>query len=111
MKAIGAGLCALLTTTGSVLAQQTSQPYFHQGHHMWGGGYSWFMGLIMMILFIAIVAALVLLLVRWLGGESNPHSTHPQIMPVKTPLDILKERFAKGDIEKEEFEERRKILE
>ena len=30
--------------------------------------------------------------------------------PTRTPLDILKERFARGEIDKEEFEERRRVL-
>jgi putative membrane protein len=29
----------------------------------------------------------------------------------KTPLDLLKGRFARGEIDKEEYEERRRILE
>ena len=30
--------------------------------------------------------------------------------PARDPLDILKERFARGEIDKEEFEERRRVL-
>ncbi len=30
--------------------------------------------------------------------------------PPRTPLDILKERFAQGEIDKEEYEERRRVL-
>ena len=47
-------------------------------------------------------------LVRWLGGPGHGVALHHP--PGKTPLDILKERFAKGEIDKEEFEERRRVL-
>jgi putative membrane protein len=56
------------------------------------------------------LVAVVVLLVRWLGGPWQgtvpPHHSGPG----RTPLDILKERFARGEIDKEEFEERRRVL-
>ena len=76
---------------------------------MWSGGwYGWFFGPIMMIVMIAVAVLLVVLLVRWVGGFGPGRAGHtPQ---EKTPLDILKVRFARGEIDKEEFEERRKVL-
>ncbi len=76
---------------------------------MWDGGWhGWFFGPIMMIVFIAVAVVVVVLLVRWLGGPGIGGAPyHP---PGKTPLDILKERFARGEIDKEEFEERRRAL-
>jgi putative membrane protein len=89
-------------------AQQGEGPYY--GHHMWGGGWSgWFFGPIMMIVFIAIAVVVIVLLVRWLGGPGHGAPPH-HLSPGKTPLDILKERFARGEIDKEEFEERRRLL-
>jgi putative membrane protein len=76
---------------------------------MWHGGwYGWFFGPIMMIAFIAVVVVVVVLLVRWLGGPGHGGALHSP--PGKTPLDILKERFARGEIDKEEFEDRRRVL-
>ena len=67
-------------------------------------------GPIVMILVLAAVIALAVLLVRWFGGPW--HGMHPphNVQAGRTPLDILKERYARGEINKEEFEERRRVL-
>ena len=91
------------------LAWAQRDPEFYGPHMMWGGWYGMFMGPLMMILFIAVIVVLVVLAIRWLGGGGHTSAPHAP-PPTKTPLDILKERFARGDIDKEEFEERRRVL-
>ena len=71
--------------------------------------YGMIFGPIMMILVLATVVTVVILLVRWLGGGSwQPFNDNRQ--PSKAALDILKERFAKGEIDKDEFEEKKRLL-
>jgi putative membrane protein len=60
-------------------------------------------------LFMILMIAVVVLLVRWLNGPW-PGTTLHRAPPGRSPLDILKERFASGEISKEEFEERRHVL-
>jgi putative membrane protein len=75
----------------------------------WDGDYGMIFGPLLMIVLLALMIAAVVLLVRWLGGPWQgivPHS----VSPGRTPLDILKERFARGEIDKNEFEERRRVL-
>ena len=95
---------------GLVLAQQSSEPYrYGYGPHMmdWGAGwYGMILGPIFLILTLAVLIGLAFILMRWLGGPW--HGTH--VPPGRAPLDILKERFARGEIDKEEFEERRRVL-
>jgi len=106
-----AALAAVWSWAGPALAQQTRPDYYQYGPHMmWGGGYGWFIGPIMWLLFIAIAVVVVVLLVRWLGVSGGAPGGSAGA-PGKTALDILKERFAKGEIDKKEFEERRKVLE
>jgi len=79
------------------------------GQHMWNGGWhGWFMGPLMMIVFIIVAVVAVLVLVRWLG--SSGQSGHYPTAHGRTPLDILQERFAKGEIDREEYEEKRRLL-
>lgn len=103
---------AIILLPGSAWAQ--TSPDFDRygwGPHMMGWGGGWFgmiFGPIFMILVLALVIAVAVLLVRWLGGSSLTATPHQP--PARAPLDILKERFARGEIDKEEFEERRRTL-
>lgn len=90
-----------------VLAQMFDGPGRGWGSSGWSWGHMIFGGA-MMIAFWGGIIVLIVLLVRRLGGagySSVDHRVHG-----KTPLDILKERFAKGEIDREEFEERKKLL-
>lgn len=79
---------------------------------MWGNevGYGMFFGPLFMILILGATIAVIVFLVRWLGGAQQGFGPASLTPPVQTPLDILKERFAKGEISKEEFDERRRVL-
>ena len=73
---------------------------------MWdtyGFGIGWSFMWIFMLLFWVLVILGIFALIRWLaqGGESRNGGR---------ALDILKERYAKGEIDKKEFEERKKDL-
>lgn len=101
-------LLALVAVPLAVRAQQ-QEGYHHGPHHMWDGGWlGMFLGPFMMIIFIAVAVVVVVLLIRWLGGPGHERHGPPPLR--KASLDILKERFARGEIDKEEFEERRRVL-
>ncbi len=71
----------------------------------YGGGAWW--GWIIMALFWAIIIAVVVMIVRRLGhGHRRWHEGHGD-----SAIEILKERYAKGEIDKKEFEEKKKDLE
>jgi len=111
-------LIAAVTGSATVLLlgsawAQTSRDLdrYGWGSHMMGWSGGWFgmiFGPIFMILVLALAIAVAVLLVRWLGGASSTATPHQP--PARTPLDILKERFARGEIDKEEFEDRRRTL-
>lgn len=66
----------------------------------WGGGFGW----LFMILWWALVIVGLVALIKWLLGSSTAAGT-------RTPLDILKERYARGEIDREEFEQKKANLE
>lgn len=97
----------------SAWAQQEppGRGYGYGPHMMWGGdwGFGMLLGPIFWVLLLVAVFAAVILLVRWIGGPGPGH-LHHQMPSHRAPLDILKERFARGEIDKEEYEERRRVL-
>ena len=104
-----AGMAPWLVLAGWPTAAWAQQPGGQYGPHMWDGGWhGWIFGPIMMIVFIAVAVVVVVLLVRWLGGSGHGAVSHAP--PGKAPFEILRERFARGEIDKQEFEERRRVL-
>jgi putative membrane protein len=77
--------------------------------HAWHPGVRWpyyLFGPLMWIVCIGVVVVLMVLALRWLGSSGYLAF----IPPVNMPLNILQERFARGEIDAEEFEERRRLL-
>ena len=112
MKKITIGLMALFASLGPSVSVLAGPGDIYQGSHMWEGGWhGWFFGPLMMIVFVAITVAVVVLIVRWLGGSGHGPAHAQPSSGGRSPLEILRERFARGEIDKQEFEERRQILE
>ena len=109
----------LAATTGALaLIPALTQTAYADGsgwtHHGmgWGSDWGWdgghmLFGPLMMILFWGGLILLVILAVRWLGGGSRDSSV---LAGSRTALDTLNERFARGEIDKGEFEERKGVL-
>lgn len=66
-------------------------------------GWAW---LILWLVFLAALIVGIVFLIRSLGDRGRSGSTGS----ASSALQILEERFARGEIDRDEFEERRKIL-
>ncbi len=105
------GIVAAALPVPALAADSPAEPYTWGPQMMWGWGWcGMIFGPLFMILVLALVIALVVLAVRWLGGpwQGTPPPHYPPAS--RTAVDILKERFARGEIDKDEFEERRRLL-
>ena len=75
----------------------------------WDGTTSWAMFLPMLspIVLIGVFAAVLILMLR--GGRTERQSWRPDSRR-QTSFDILSERFARGEIDRQEYEERKGLL-
>jgi len=66
------------------------------------GAGGWLMGGMWLfpILFWILIITGVVLIIRWLAAREGPVST----VPAESPLNIVKMRYAKGEIDKQTFE-------
>lgn len=64
-----------------------------------------FMGGFMWIYWIALIAGIIFLF-RWIVQRSKPTEQRSS----EDPLELLKKRYVKGEIEQDEYKERRKNL-
>lgn len=108
-KLIISGMVASLVAASTIRAQPaTSADWYPCGPHMMGWQRGWpamMYGSLFLILALAAIAILAFFLIRSLSGSRGAAPPHE-----RTALDILRERFARGEIDKDEFEERRRVL-
>ncbi len=104
-------------------------PRYGYGYHMWygpgwGGGLEWHPWFFLGPLFMLVVLAGIVILIVWLarslifGGHAGHGHLYQGSRPCPTcgrrgpgpALDILAERLARGEIDKDEYEEKRRLL-
>ena len=82
--------------------------HWHDG--MWGLGGSWLAMLLMLALWGLVLAGIVvgiIALVRWASSQGGGGTTAG---PGETPLDILKARYARGEITREQFHDMKRDI-
>jgi putative membrane protein len=94
----------ILSTARNAFAQWGGYGWGHGPWMMGGYGMGWFGGIFMVVFWIVVIVGIIFL-IRWLvqstrGGSGSAESA----------LEILKRRYAAGEINKKEFEQKKKDL-
>ncbi len=103
MRSMAVYVGSVLSAVGvPMLAWAQERPYEYWGmHYMWG---PWGIGMmLMMLVFLGLVIAALVLGIRWLVTQGREPRTD-------SALDILRQRYARGEINKEEFETKKREL-
>jgi len=98
---------AVLFLVTEAIAQWGGQGGWGMGPGMMGPGMTGWFGPIMMLIFWAAVIVAIILVIRWLvtsGAGSRAQESEA------SAVEILKKRYARGEIDKAEFEEKKRDL-
>ncbi len=99
-------VAGLLASALPASAQQDWGPWRMHEWMGWGSGWGGMIfGPLVMIAWLAVLVAVVVLIVRWLGGAGASG-----VRPERTARDILDERYARGEIDREEYLRRRQDI-
>ena len=102
-------LFLLFLGTTPALAQPGRYSDWHMGRWMMGEwGMGWF-GMIFMIIFWGLITVGLVLLIRWLIQNTSSRASSDVSIGSKA-MNILKERYARGEINHDEFESMKKDL-
>jgi putative membrane protein len=111
-------ICMMVTAPLQALAQTqppaappTAPQWYGPGPWMWGDGFAWQYWWIcpLMMLFMIVVVAAIFLLIRP-GAGSSHHWGPPWRGSSHSALQILNERFARGEIQRDEYEDKRAAI-
>jgi putative membrane protein len=106
---LGAAAIALAAPASAFAQSQQDFDRYGWGPHMMGWG-GLLLGPLFMIFGLVLTIAVIMLLLRWISGSGHhiDRILHPGAG--SRAVDILKERYARGEIDKQEFDERRRTL-
>jgi putative membrane protein len=93
-------LLSTVQSAGVLQAQERMYEWHWEMHPMWWWG--WGMIAMMFLFWVVFIVGLIVG-IRWLIGKGKEQKQD-------TALEILRERYARGEINKEEFEAKRKDL-
>jgi putative membrane protein len=80
--------------------------------HMWGDWWMWLVGILVMFLFWGGVIALVIFAIRAVARTSRDKNEPSSTSYYQhNPIEILKERYARGEISRDEYIAMRRDLE
>ena len=100
------GLVGVLASVSAHAQSPGGRPDAWHGGWGWGWGHMVF-GSLMMLLFWGAVMLAIVIGVRWLGTPA--HRPEPSVGESRA-LAILEERLARGEIDADEFEQRKRVL-